>query len=387
MVCKMLWLFIIYSFMGWVAETIAAAFKQRRFANRGMINGPFCVIYGFSALAITFSVSELEGVWLFVGSLIVATVVEWVAGHLIEKWYHERWWDYRNFKWNLDGYISAPTSCVWGLAGFATIRWGNPFFIRVYEAVPSLVGRFIVLIIGGGIAIDALASMIVLAGRSKNIQKWQETDARIDSVTRKLNGKIYDLVDRRIRKAYPQEKPVEAVWMSRSSVVWGPFSIVWGLAIACVTALLYRYRSRSDSFLFWMGTFLGGAYEYICSVFTELVFGTVFWDYSQMPFNLGGRINLLYCFFWGIAAVVWFKVFYPRVSAVIEKLPVGVGRILTWALFAFMAVNVVVSSAALVRYGARSDGIAAETEFGTWIDERFDDARMERIYPNALKVQ
>ena len=45
--------------------------------------------------------------------------------------------------------------------------------------------------------------------------------------------------------------------------------------------------------------FLGGAYEYLCSVFTELVFGKVFWDYSWMPFNLGGRINLLYCFFWG----------------------------------------------------------------------------------------
>lgn len=84
--------------------------------------------------------------------------------------------------------------------------------------------------------------------------------------------------------------------MSRSSVVWGDFSIVWGLAIAAVTALLYKYRNRSQQFLFWMGTFLGGAYEYICSVFTEIVFGTVFWDYSDIPFNLGGRINLLYCF-------------------------------------------------------------------------------------------
>ena len=74
--------------------------------------------------------------------------------------------------------------------------------------------------------------------------------------------------------------------MSRSSVVWGDFSIVWGLAIAAVTALLYKYRNRSQQFLFWMGTFLGGAYEYICSVFTEIVFGTVFWDYSDIPFNL-----------------------------------------------------------------------------------------------------
>ena len=87
-------------------------------------------------------------------------------------------------------------------------------------------------------------------------------------------------------------------------------SIVWGLAIAAVTVLLYRYRQRSDRFLFLMGTVLGGAYEYLCSVFTEIMFGTVFWDYSKIPFNLGGRINLLYCFFWGIAAVVWFKELY-----------------------------------------------------------------------------
>ena len=86
------------------------------------------------------------------------------------------------------------------------------------------------------------------------------------------------------------------VWMSRSSVVWGPFSIVWGLAIALVTAMLYKYKDKSDSFLFIIGTLLGGAYEYLCSVFTEIVFGKVFWDYSEIPFNLGGRINLLYCF-------------------------------------------------------------------------------------------
>ena len=84
--------------------------------------------------------------------------------------------------------------------------------------------------------------------------------------------------------------------MSRSSLVWGPFSIVWGLAIALVTQVLYKYKDRSAFWLFGMGTLLGGAYEYLCSVFTELVFGKVFWDYSWMPFNLGGRINLLYCF-------------------------------------------------------------------------------------------
>lgn len=428
MILEVLWLFIIYSFVGWIAETVAAALKQRRFANRGLINGPFCVIYGFAAFAITFAAHELTGIWLFIGSAIIATVLEWIAGHLIEGWYHERWWDYSRFRWNLDGYISAPTSVVWGILGYIVVRWGNTFLLEVYEAIPGLLMEIVVLVLSTLLGIDALASIIVLAGRSKNIARWREADARIDSLTAKLRGKIYSLVDRRIQRAYPQQTRIEketinpaifaygcsfykiamlffigaflgditetifcrittGVWMSRSSVVWGPFSIVWGLAIAAVTALLYRYKNRADAFLFWMGTFLGGAYEYICSVFTELVFGTVFWDYSALPFNLGGRINLLYCFFWGIAAVVWFKQLYPRISSLIEKIPVKAGKILTWVLLVFMAVNIVVSSAALVRYSERREGVEAATEFGQWMDAHFDDARMKRIYPNALQVE
>ena len=130
----------------------------------------------------------------------------------------------------------------------------------------------------------------------------------------KLSSLITSYVDRRVERAYPQRKLklptipktgvfaqgcgfykvfllfsigsllgdiIETifcrlkmgVWMSRSSLVWGPFSIVWGFAFASVTLLLYRYKDRSDSFLFLTGTFLGGAYEYLCSVLSEIVFG------------------------------------------------------------------------------------------------------------------
>ena len=174
--------------------------------------------------------------------------------------------------------------------------------------------------------------------------------------------------------------------MSRSSVVWGPFSIVWGLAIAAATAMLYKYRNKSDSFLFWTGTLLGGAYEYLCSVFTEIVFGKVFWDYSKLPFNLGGRINLLYCFFWGIAAVVWLKLIYPRASALIEKIPMVIGKIVTWVLIVFMLCNMAVSGLALIRYDEREKNVAAEAKWQVWMDEHYNDAKMERIYPNAKTV-
>lgn len=105
-----------------------------------------------------------------------------------------------------------------------------------------------------------------------------------------------------------------------------------------------------------------------------MVFGAVFWNYSKLPFNLGGRINLLFCFFWGIASVVWIKGIYPRLSDLIDKIPRKTGHICAWLLAVFMIVNMVISSAAVIRYTARNcDPSAADTENPVvkMIDEHF----------------
>lgn len=141
---------------------------------------------------------------------------------------------------------------------------------------------------------------------------------------------------------------------------------------------------QGESRLFLVGTLLGGAYEYICSVFTEIVFGKVFWDYSGIPFNLGGRINLLYCFFWGIAAVVWFRLLYPRIARLIALILRRTGKILTAGLVVFMIANIIVSVLALVRYDSRANGLAAAHFWEQAMDIYFDNAVMERIYPNAI---
>ena len=75
-------------------------------------------------------------------------------------------------------------------------------------------------------------------------------------------------------------------------------------------------------------------------VISELVFGKVFWDYSNIPFNLGGRINLLYCFFWGIAAGTWMRYGYPLVAKCMGKLKSRIRPWMTAALAVFMAAAV-----------------------------------------------
>ena len=397
---QLLWLFLIYSFVGWILETIFAITKQRKIINRGLINGPFCTVYGFTGVLITVALKDLSGVWLFLFSAIYASVIEWVAGKIIEKICHERWWNYENNKFNLGGYISLQTSVLWGALGFIAVTFTNSLLIDAYKLIPFMVVRIILIVVVVALAADMIFSLLILYYNGRGIEKVKSANNNFTKLSRKLEKWLISRVNNRKNKAYPKTVKVEkeakdktvfaygcgfyklvvlffvgafvgdiietifcritmGEWMSRSSVVWGPFSIVWGLAIATATLMLYKYKDRSDGFLFLIGTGLGGAYEYLCSVFTEIVFGKVFWDYSDIPFNLGGRINLLYCFFWGIAAVVWFKLIYTRLSKVIEKIPVKFGKITTWILVVFMIANVLMSCFALTRYDQREKGMDA----------------------------
>lgn len=421
---ELLWLFFIYSFGGWILETVYATIKQRVFVNRGLINGPVCIIYGFAAVFLTVALRELDGIWLFIGVTIDATVIEWVSGHLIEMAFHERWWDYSDERFNLDGYICLKNSLLWGILGFVAVKWGNFFAAGLYNLLPDVLGKLAIWVLLGILFIDNLASYMLMKVRHGRLDRWEAVNNQLANVSARLGKWIAGRVEKRIRKAYPgavrtettpREKDVFAQgasfykivalffiaaflgdivetiwcrfamgrWMSRSSVVWGPFSIVWGIAVAAATALLYKYKDRSPLFLLVTGTLLGGAYEYVCSVFTEVVFGKVFWDYSKYRFNLGGRINLTFCVFWGIAAIVWFKLLYPWITKAIEKIPVRLGKLITWCLIVFMVCNVVVSSMALIRFDQRGKGIEATSAWQVWMDNSYDDEKMAKIYPNA----
>lgn len=422
-----IWLFFVASFVGWVLETIASAIKQKRFINRGLVNAPLCILYGSAIVFITVFCDELHGFWLFLGATLVATLFEWIAGHLIEKLYSEKWWDYSNKKWNLDGYICLSASLMWGILAFLMLKWGNSFAIKVFHLIPTFIGKWLLIVLSSTLFLDVLATFMVISHKNTDETFWNEVDKFFDKLSFGISNRLYNRINKRIENAYPEKvnmvkdktrqdvfayglcfsklfilffvgsfigditetiycRLVGGEWMSRSSLVWGPFSVVWGLGIALATMLLYKYRNKSDKFLFAVGSVLGGLYEYVCSVFTEIAFGKVFWEYSHMPLNLGGRINLLYCFFWGIAVVVWMKHIYPKFSNWIEKISVKIGKIIIQVLVIFMCINMTVSSLALIRSTQREHDIEAETVWQRVMDERFPDERLAKIYPNMIQV-
>ena len=424
---QLTYLFFAYSFLGWLGEVLTNAVRKRRYQDCSVLNGPLCILYGIGGLTISFALGDLQQSWFFLLGLgaVYATVLEWIAGHILERVSHTRWWDYSDRKFNLDGYICLGASVLWGLLSVFMVKWGNPLLLFLFDLIPGGV-RAAVLWAGIVVfAIDAVGTFLTMLGLRYRWPPAEAVENRLANLTLRAGLWILGRVERRMTKAHPavtfeREKKARATvfaagcspykivllfiigaflgdvvetifcritagyWMSRSSLVWGPFSIVWGLAIALVTLLLYRYKDKSASWLFVTGTLLGGAYEYLCSVFTEVVFGAVFWDYSAIPFNLGGRINLLYCFFWGFAAVAWFKVFYPPLSRMIERIPRTFGKVLTWCLCLFMVADMAVSSMALVRYNQRLEGIPPRNEVAVYLDEHYDDARMQAVYPKAV---
>lgn len=173
---------------------------------------------------------------------------------------------------------------------------------------------------------------------------------------------------------------------SRSGLVYGPFNLLYGAGAVVLTMALYKYRNRGKWLSFLGGFLVGSALEYVCSWGQELVLGTRSWDYTGVPFNLNGRICLLYSLFWGVLGVVWIKDLYPRMSKWILKIPNKLGKGITIAFTVFFAVNIAVTCVSVYRWTDRAAGNGADNGFWEFVDERFPDERMEKIFANMVFV-
>ena len=422
---QIVFLFFAYSFLGWVGEVLFTAVVHRKYQDRGVLSGPLCLLYGVGGLVITFALGDIREGWFFllVFSAVYATVIEWIGGHILEYTTHTRWWDYSAMPFNLDGYVCLQYSVLWGLLGMASVLWGNGLLLRLCALLPGWLLHMGVWVMMTIAVLDQLGTALAVNQYAASHPKLEQFNLELEKHSDKLRQRLIAHVEKRIQKAYPTavrpEPTVQAekalsfgdlvwlfvigaflgdvvetlfcrvtagVWMSRSSLVWGPFSVVWGLALVMAAVLLRGSEERSDRSIFLFGFVLGGAYEYLCSAVGELLFGVIFWDYSGFKFNLGGRVNLLYCFFWGIAAVVWIRYGYPLIAKLMAKLKKHILPWMTVVLTVFMAVNMGLSGLALARYDARTSGLAPANRLDVFLDEHFDNARMERVYPNAKKT-
>lgn len=185
---------------------------------------------------------------------------------------------------------------------------------------------------------------------------------------------------------------VERIWClvryghyePRVGLIYGPFNLVYGIGAWALTLTLYPFRNRSKILSFLGGALVGSAVEYACSWFQEMVFGSVSWDYSSQPFNLNGRICLLYSAYWGVLGVAWIKDLYPRMAKLILSIPNRIGRPLTVLLAAFMLFNALMTGLTTMRWMERRQGVAPSNAVEAYFDEHYPDERMGRIFSNLI---
>lgn len=177
------------------------------------------------------------------------------------------------------------------------------------------------------------------------------------------------------------------VFEPRVGLIYGPFNLVYGVGAWALTMALYQFRNRSKLFSFIGGALVGSVVEYMCSWFQETVFGSVSWDYSNQPFNLNGRICLLYSIYWGLLGILWIKEIYPRMARLILRIPDRIGKPLTFVLAIFMVFNSVMTGLTALRWVNRRQGEPPRNAIEAYFDEHYPDERMQRIFSNLEFTQ
>lgn len=209
---EVLWFFIIYSIIGWVVEVIFHASVKGNIVNRGFLNGPVCPVYGFGMTAVLFFYHLIgsDGIIpLFLEGIVFTTAIELIAGIILDKCFHARWWDYSDMPHNLNGYICPAFSFIWGLAVVFAIKIAHRGISIAVDVlignilnIPLLTALYIILIV------DTVTTALTLIGLNRKLAELDRIGRSLKEISDRMSDKIGNNALKTTRAA--QEKRIQA---------------------------------------------------------------------------------------------------------------------------------------------------------------------------------
>ena len=180
--------FFIYGFLGWCTEVAFAAGKERRFVNRGFLNGPFCPIYGFGVASVIVFLTPAQDNWilLYILSVILVTVLEGLTGWAMDKIFHNKWWDYSNMPLNIGGYVCLLFSLIWGVACVFIMEVIHPLIAKGVDWLPRPLGWVLIV----GFSVLLIADTCVTASSIFKFHKKLEHMERIAKELHELSDQL-----------------------------------------------------------------------------------------------------------------------------------------------------------------------------------------------------
>lgn len=180
--------FIIYSFLGWVMESVFRSIIEKKLINTGFLRGPFCPIYGIGAIIMLIFLQRFQDkpIFLFFIAITLLTAWEYIVGVVLEKLFNTKYWDYSNHKINFQGRICLTNSICWGFLGVGFVRYLHPF-------VEGLVSKIDIQILYYSITIISLVMLVDFITTVIKVKHIKMTLEKIEKINKEIREKLKEI--------------------------------------------------------------------------------------------------------------------------------------------------------------------------------------------------
>ena len=201
-------LFLFYSIIGWIVEVVDQFLHKGRLINRGFLIGPYCPIHGIGALLMLVLLRNISDSYLilFINAIVICSILEYITGFILEKVFKARWWDYSDYKFNLNGRICLQNSILFGVAGLIIVKLIEPRIYTLLTSIPANSLNVICVILLFIFVIDLVVSFKVICNF-----KTLTNDLLKDS-TEEISAKVKNVLSKksfllkRLVRAFPNLK-------------------------------------------------------------------------------------------------------------------------------------------------------------------------------------
>lgn len=168
-------LFIIYSYAGWLYESILCSIEEKRFVNRGFLNSPICPIYGSGAVLVIITLGDIKNpLEVFILGILLTGILEYLTSYIMEKLFKAKWWDYSERKFNIKGRVCLLGAFVFGVMTLLTVYILNPFISSLVRRIDYKILLPISIFLIIGISIDLIITVSNLINLNDRLAKLQD---------------------------------------------------------------------------------------------------------------------------------------------------------------------------------------------------------------------
>ena len=194
---------IVYSFLGWMVESVYISILKKKIVNSGFLHGPFCLIYGIGALIMFLFLQGYKEnpILIFCLGFVVLSIWEYAVGVFLEKVFKTKYWDYSNNKYNLQGRVCLLNSFFWGMLGILFIYFIHPFIQKQISGIDAKILIVLDITISIYLTIDCIISCVKVLKIEQTLQKIEELNTKIKEKVEELKS-IKDSIDKKEKTEY-----------------------------------------------------------------------------------------------------------------------------------------------------------------------------------------